>query len=379
MNTKTRHVPATAPSAAESNGPVGFEAADTLRQRARSAGMDPNYWYAVEEVRNVKASSVVEVVFWKRSIALFRTADGEFCAIENRCLHRQIKLTIGEVEDCRLVCGYHGWQYDRDGRVVHVPDLFGRSAAPKLSLRTYPVKVRYGLVWIFPGDPETADERAIPDIPELEGPGRWACVPLGFTCSAHHSIIIDNVSDFSHSYLHRRYRPFTGADLTRCETIGDDVHLEYDTLVGRGRISSLFVDHGKTNTNHMELCYEYPYQWSNTDDDIKHWLFVLPIDEQTSRAFFLFYFRSLKIPLLPVRIPRMAMRLVLRIANRMLIGPLLAQDRVAVEAEQEGYEKHWNEPPIEVNPVVREFQAVTVRKWQEHLAAEADQGATGIV
>ena len=73
------------------------------------------------------------------------------------------------------------------------------------------------------------------------------------------------------------------------------------------------------------------------------------------------------------------MTLVLKIANRTLIGPLLGQDRVAVEAEQEGYEKHWHAPPIEVNPVVREFQAVTVRKWQEHLARQADQGVTAVV
>lgn len=119
---------------------------------------------------------------------------------------------------------------------------------------------------------------------------------------------------------------------------------------------------------------QYPYQWSNTDDEIKHWLFVLPIDERTTRTFFLFYFKSLKIPLLPVRIPRFAMTTVLKIANRLLIGPLLAQDRFAVEAEQRGYERHWDAPPIELNPVVRAFQKVTVRKWREYLARGPESG-----
>ena len=40
----------------------------------------------------------------------------------------------------------------------------------------------------------------------------------------------------------------------------------------------------------------YPYQWSNTGDRIKHWCFVLPLDERTTRVFFLFYFEALKIP-----------------------------------------------------------------------------------
>ena len=347
--------------------PPSFEEARNLRQRTRAAGMNPDYWYAVEEVRHVKPGTVVEVVFWGQSIALYRTEDGSFHAVENRCLHRQLKLSLGVVEGCRLVCAYHGWEYDENGCLAAIPDLFGRDRVPRLSIRTYPVKVRYGLVWLFPGDPELAEERRIPEIPELEGRGRWACVPLTATMSAHHSMVIDNVCDFSHAYLHRRYRPFMGATLTRNETLGDSVHLAYETRVGRGRISGLFVDHERLDTNHMELCYEYPYQWSNTDDEIKHWLFVLPIDERTTRAFFLFYFKSLKIPFLPVRIPRFAMNAVLKIAKRMLIGPLLTEDRVAVEAEQEGYERHWDGPPIEVNPIVRAFQKVTVRKWQEHL------------
>ena len=253
--------------------------------------------------------------------------------------------------------------YDGDGR-----------SFPQLALRTYPVKVRYGLVWLFPGDPELAEQRRIPDIPELEGPDRWTCVPLRFTWAAHHSMVVDNVCDFTHAHLHGRYRPFDGAALTRCETLGDNVHLAYETRVGRGRISGLFVDHKRLDTDRMELCYEYPYQRSNTGDEIKHWLFMLPLDEHTTRVFFLFYFKSLKIPFLPVRIPRFAMAAVMKISSRLLIVPLLTQDQGALEAEQEGYDRHWDAPPVEFNPVVKYLQEVTVRKWREHLAREAEDG-----
>ena len=204
--------------------PPGFEEAGNLRQKVRASGMDPDYWYAVEEVRRIRPGTVVEVVFWKRSIALYRATDGSFHALENRCAHRQLKLSLGLVEGCRLVCAYHGWKYDPTGELAETAhERIGKSF-PQVSIRTWPVKVRYGLVWLFPGDPALAEKRTIPDIPELEGPGRWACVPLSFTWSAHHSMIIDNVSDFTHAFLHRKYRPFEGAKLTRCETVGDDVH-----------------------------------------------------------------------------------------------------------------------------------------------------------
>ena len=353
------------------NPPPNFQQASNMRQKVRATGMDPDYWYAVEQAHKIKPGKVIEVIFWKRSIALYRAQDGSFHALENRCAHRQLKLSLGEVEGCQLVCAYHGWKYDQTGRRADIAATAISTKGIKPSIKSYPVKVRYGLVWLFPGNPELAEQRMIPDIPELEGPGRWACEPIVFTFKAHHSMVIDNVSDFTHAYLHRKYRPFEDAILTNYETIGDDVHLAYDTKVGRGRISGLFVDHDNIDTDAMNLCFQYPYQWSNTDDAIKHWLFVLPIDERTTRAFFLFYFKSLKIPYTPIKFPRFLMNVVLKISNRVLIAPLLFQDKVAVEAEQIGYETHWEEPPIEFNPVVREFQKVTIRKWEEYLSRES--------
>jgi phenylpropionate dioxygenase-like ring-hydroxylating dioxygenase large terminal subunit len=232
------------------------------------------------------------------------------------------------------------------------------------------VKVRYGLIWVFPGDPAMAEERRIPEIPELEGDRPWACVPLDFTWRAHHSMIIDNVSDFTHAHLHRKYRPFSDAKLARCETQGDQVLVSYDAEIGRGRFSGLFVDRKRVNTNFIELGHAYPHQWSNTGGKIRHWCFVLPIDERTTRVFFLFYFDALRIPFTSWRIPRWLMAPVLQIANAISIKPLLRQDGFAVEAEQEGYDAHFNAPPVELNPAVNLFQQLTIRKWEEHLNSD---------
>jgi hypothetical protein len=68
-----------------------------------------------------------------------------------------------------------------------------------------------------------------------------------------------------------------------------------------------------------------------------------------------------------MRVPAGLMSLLLRLSNRLLIKPILDQDGVAVEAEQEGYERHWQAQFAELNPVVRAFQTLTVRKWQCYL------------
>jgi hypothetical protein len=191
---------------------------------------------------------------------------------------------------------------------------------------------------------------------------------MDFTWRAHHSMVIDNICDFSHAFLHRKYRPFVDARLTRHEASEDRVYLTYDADMAAGPISRVFVDRARVNTRSIELCYEYPYQWTNTGDSIKNWSFLLPIDEQTTRVFFLFYFDSLKIPLLSRKTPRWLTQLVLNIAKHLVFKPILSEDGFALEAEQQAYERHWDAPPIELNPVVPLFQRLTARKWENYLA-----------
>jgi phenylpropionate dioxygenase-like ring-hydroxylating dioxygenase large terminal subunit len=350
--------------------PPTFEEAKNHRQRVRAAGLSPDYWYPVEWDRNLKRGQAIDVSFWNRSIAVFRGKDGSLNAIENRCAHRQMKLTLGEVGDCSITCAYHGWMYDGEGRCTQMfHDLFGHTF-PRIRIPSFPVQAKHGLIWIFPGDRALASERKIPEIPELEGSRPWGSIALDFTWRAHHSMIIDNVSDFTHAYLHRKSRPFTEARLTMMDPQPDRVLLSYDTKIGQGRISGLFVNRKTTNTNAMRLGYEYPYQWSNTDDKIKHWCFVLPIDGQTTRVFFIFYFSDemLKVPLIPLGIPRVFVRGIMAASKRLLVRPLLLEDGFAVEAEQEAWKKHYAQPIFELNPVVHQFQQLTIRKWEEHLA-----------
>ena len=290
-------------SEASRTGVPNFDAARNRRQQTRAAGLVPDRWYAVEYDATLARGAALGTEFWGRGIALFRGEDGVVHAIEDRCAHRQVKLSLGEVHGCELTCPYHGWTYGGDGRVVKIPhELFGRNVS-KVKVASYPVRVRYGLIWVFPGDPSLADATLMPEIPELEGASPWASVALDFTWNAHHSMIIENVSDFTHAHLHRKYRPFTDATLTSYNSTDSEVRLSYDVLVGDGRFSKYFVDRRKVNVNSMTLAFAYPYQWSDTGGRIKHWCFFLPMNEGRTRAFFIFYFNTLRIPLTRVALP----------------------------------------------------------------------------
>jgi hypothetical protein len=93
----------------------------------------------------------------------------------------------------------------------------------------------------------------------------------------------------------------------------------------------------------------------------------LPLDERTTRVFFLFYFDALRIPGTSIPIPRWLMKPVLAVANKVMIRPLLQQDGTMVEAEQLAYEANAGGSAIELNPAVIEFQKMMISAWERYL------------
>lgn len=58
---------------------------------------------------------------------------GEYSAMDNVCLHRGGPLGQGVVEDGKIVCPWHGWQYDpKSGEAAHNPSA---------KVAVYPLKV----------------------------------------------------------------------------------------------------------------------------------------------------------------------------------------------------------------------------------------------
>ena len=345
---------------------------ETRVAEVRRSGPSGNFWYAVELASKLRRGHVQAVVWWKSAIAVYRDDAGNVSALEDRCAHRQLPLSCGRVEGQRLVCQYHGWKYDGAGRCVEISHELGkgRDKLPKIGIRSYPVKERYGLIWIFPGDPALADGVPLPEIPELSGDAPWPIAPIDVTIGAHFSMIVENVCDFNHAYLHRFKEPFVDPKLARHGRDGDTVSVTYETGFGRSLIARLASENGGKGLDRIELFYQYPYQRSDILGKYLHWLFMLPIDERTTRCFFLFLFGPIEVPFVRWRIPRPIKPLALWLANRLYIEPLLAEDKWALEAEQAGFDRHPDRPMIELNPAVIEFQRLTLEKWREYQTGE---------
>ena len=104
----------------------------------------------------------------------FGLEDGTPVALEDRCAHRHLPLSMGKLVGDTLQCHYHGLRYDKTGACVRVPgqDMIPRSARVK----SYPVVERYHWLWIWMGDPALADPDKITDFHWLDDPS-WGAKP----------------------------------------------------------------------------------------------------------------------------------------------------------------------------------------------------------
>jgi nitrite reductase/ring-hydroxylating ferredoxin subunit len=351
-----------------------FEQASDLRHRALLAGMNPNYWYPAEHAHRVPRGGVCEVVFQKQSIVVYRGQDGRLGAMENRCAHRHIKLSIGHVKGCDLVCIYHGWHYDHEGRLVQMEhDHFGKKL-PKVQLRRYPVRERYGLIWIFPGEPELADRVPLPEVLHADGPDRWASLSFDYTWRAHHSMVIDNLCNLTHFYVHGKWVPYGLTHLAHHGLEhGERIELTWRSTLRRDfswPISRhLFLKPGTEDESDTEMVYDYPYQTAVSNRRIRSCNFMRPIDDEHTRVFTIQLWQGPRLPGIGKHVPPRAMQLLTPLIRPITLE-IFRQDGVTVQAEQEAMEAHFHRPLPEPNPSVKLFNQVTVHKWAQYLESQ---------
>ncbi len=100
-----------------------------------------DFWYVVAETEELQRNKVLGRQVLGRPLAVFRDAAGKAAVLEDRCIHRNAPLSCGAVRGGGLQCSYHGWVYDRCGKVVDIPSLgpdqgkIGTRSAPAFAVR----------------------------------------------------------------------------------------------------------------------------------------------------------------------------------------------------------------------------------------------------
>jgi phenylpropionate dioxygenase-like ring-hydroxylating dioxygenase large terminal subunit len=167
---------------------------------AKMAEFARNHWYVAAWSNEVGARPLGRRLLGE-PVVLFRQADNSAAALIDRCPHRLVPLSLGSCVQGRLRCTYHGLEFDGSGQCVHIPAQ--SLIPPRAQTRSFPVIERYGLIWVWMGDPALANPASVPTVEKHGEPG-WEVIDGGYQ---HHPSsylnIIENLMDPAHTtFLH---------------------------------------------------------------------------------------------------------------------------------------------------------------------------------
>jgi vanillate O-demethylase monooxygenase subunit len=157
-----------------------------------------NAWYVACTPDEIDAKPLGRTIC-NEKIVFYRPGDGQVAAVEDFCPHRGAQLSLGQVCEGKLVCGYHGLVMGCDGKTVSMP---GQRVGGFPKVRAYPVVERHGFIWVWPGDPAQADPAKIHHLAWADNPD-WAYGGGLYHIHCDYRLMIDNLMDLTHeTYVH---------------------------------------------------------------------------------------------------------------------------------------------------------------------------------
>lgn len=160
-------------------------------------------WYAAGLSKDFVKSKPEKVVIFGVPIVIWRNEEGEVAALLDKCNHRNVPLSEGQVVNNCVVCPYHGWTYDIAGQCVQIPSEGPhKERIPQKRIESFPVKEENGLVWLWMGREHAPDIQPFP-MPTMESKG-WHHYYMVTHFENNVTDLVENFMDVPHTiFVHK--------------------------------------------------------------------------------------------------------------------------------------------------------------------------------
>lgn len=187
-------------------------------------------WLIAAQTEELKGNGPIARVVNSVSLVLYRDSAGRVVALEDRCPHKNVALSIGRVQGDTLQCCYHGWRFDAQGCVVDVPCRSPDERRPNCRVPSFHAMERDGWIWVNLADPDAITTQ--PPHYQRLADHRW--FELHYVIDAPVDLILENGLDCSHTgFAHEGLfrgapKQFVTARIeetqtgVRAETLGED-------------------------------------------------------------------------------------------------------------------------------------------------------------
>lgn len=108
----------------------------------------PNGWYNLCSAESLGKGQVKEVEAFGQKFAVYRGESGKVAVMDIYCPHLNANLADGWVKGDRLVCPFHGWEFNTGGKCMHIP-YSDQKPPEKARIKTWEIKEHWGLILMW--------------------------------------------------------------------------------------------------------------------------------------------------------------------------------------------------------------------------------------
>ena len=169
-----------------------------------------NVWYMAGWEEEVERDCMVARTILNTPVMIYAREDGTgYVGLVDRCAHRFAPLHNGKRIGDNIQCPYHGLVFAPDGACVKNP--YSDLIPPNCRVGTFAIEPRDSILWMWGGDPASADPSKIPDFSILfDGvPQRRGRIGM----KAHYELLTDNLMDSTHVEFVHTPRTFGGGNV----------------------------------------------------------------------------------------------------------------------------------------------------------------------
>jgi phenylpropionate dioxygenase-like ring-hydroxylating dioxygenase large terminal subunit len=162
-------------------------------------------WYVVGKSSDFVKNKPYKARIWNKNYVVWKNSDGNFTALDDVCSHKGASLSAGKVINNNIMCPYHGYEFNCNGTLTHVPGICFHPS-PVYDLPKYDIVDKNGWVYINTmkhphGINVTELEEQIFVEPEIEQ--NFSVVHLDMNYNCYSRVLSENSLDIMHiAFVH---------------------------------------------------------------------------------------------------------------------------------------------------------------------------------
>lgn len=259
-----------------------------------------NQWYIILDSKELKKNKPLKIRRFNEELVIWRNTNNDISCIQDKCCHRGASLSCGKIKHGEIECPFHGFLFDKSGKVTAIPANGINSKVPdSMRVKSYEAYEDFGFIWLWFGDKEKKDSKPF-YFNELKN---YSYAGFKDNWAVHYSRAIENQLDVVHlPFIHKttigkgNKTLVNGPVVTREDEL---ITFYVNNVMDDGKTIPLKPDEIKNYKDFFVLKFHYPNVWQNyISDKIRTTAAFVPVDEENSIIYIRYYQDITTIPVL---------------------------------------------------------------------------------